>query len=65
MSDENKDRPAPPRKSLAPQESYGVRPYVEPDQEKLPALPFYERHPEWRPRPLSARRRRWRRAREG
>jgi hypothetical protein len=30
-----------------------------------PVLPFYERHPEWRPRPLSKRQRRRRVIREG
>jgi len=29
------------------------------------ALPFYERHPEWRPKPLSSRRRRRQLIREG
>lgn len=28
------------------------------DPEKLPALPYYDRHPEHRPRPLSLRRQR-------
>jgi hypothetical protein len=62
---ENKDRPAPPRKPVALQDSYGIRPYIETDPNKLPALDYYIRHPEHRPRPLSARRRRRWRTREG
>jgi hypothetical protein len=35
------------------------------DPNKLPALPFYDRHPEWRPKPMSNRRRRRQLIREG
>jgi hypothetical protein len=35
------------------------------DPEKLPALPYYERHPEHRPRRQSARQLRRQRIREG
>jgi hypothetical protein len=35
------------------------------DPNKLPTLPYYERHPEWRPRPMSRRQTRRRMIREG
>jgi hypothetical protein len=35
------------------------------DGGKVAALPFYERHPEWRPRSIRGRRAKWRAIREG
>jgi hypothetical protein len=66
MSGDKPNRTVLPSSLREPAGRYGgALPPAEPDVGKLPALPYYERHPEHRPRRAPWRRSIWRRLMEG
>jgi hypothetical protein len=56
MTDDKDNRPPPTPSWLSERPYGGALPPAEPDPNKLPALPYLERHPEHRPRRQSWRR---------
>jgi len=63
-SNKSDDDPTPPDLCAYPSFQFRHELRPPPDPNKLPVLPYYDRHPEHRPRPLSKRQRRRRAIRE-